>query len=151
MNLPKNVRRWAFYDFANSSYVLIFQAFLLPTFFSTILFAKGYSLSAWGIANGISTAIGILLAIVLGKYADKHSRLKVFKWIILVCFAGMATMSLLINIFANGVFYLFIFTNALFITSLSLPQLNWQYRLNIQIPKRIRYIHINFFFLIHFE
>ena len=120
MALPKNVWRWAFYDFANSSYVLIFQAFLLPVFFSTILLSKGFSLSAWGIANGISTAIGIILAVVLGKYADKHNRLKIFKWIILVCFAGMATMSLFINIFANGVFYLFIFTNALFITSLSL-------------------------------
>ena len=120
MSLPKNIWRWAFYDFANSSYVLIFQAFLLPAFFSTILFAKGYSLSAWGIANGISTALGILLAIILGKYADKHSRLKVFKWIILVCFAGMATISLFIEAFVNGVFYLFIFTNSLFITSLSL-------------------------------
>ncbi len=120
MNLPKNVCRWAFYDFANSSYVLIFQAFLLPVFFSTILFAKGYSLSAWGIANGISTAIGVLLAIILGKYADKHNRLRVFKWIVLTCFTGMATMSLFVGIFASGVFYLFIFTNCLFITSLSL-------------------------------
>ncbi len=120
MSLPKNVWRWAFYDFANSSYVLIFQAFLLPAFFSTILFSKGYSLSAWGIANGISTAIGILLAIMLGKYADKYNRLKIFKWIILTCFTGMATMSLFVEVFSNGVFYLFIFTNCLFITSLSL-------------------------------
>src|SRR3989338_5297659 len=107
MSLPKNVRSWAFYDFANSSYVLIFQAFLLPVFFSTILFAKGYSLSAWGIANGISTAIGIILAIALGKYADKHSRLKVFKWIILVCFAGMATMSFFVEVFTHGGFFFF--------------------------------------------
>ncbi|MFA6427258.1 MAG: MFS transporter [Candidatus Magasanikbacteria bacterium] len=120
MSLPKNVWRWSFYDFANSSYVLIFQAFLLPAFFSTVLFTKGYSLSAWGIANGISTAIGILLAIILGKYADKHSRLKIFKWVILTCFAGMATLSLFVGIFASGVFYLFIFTNCLFIASLSL-------------------------------
>ena len=120
MSLPKNVWRWAFYDFANSSYVLIFQAFLLPAFFSTILFAKGYSLSAWGIANGISTAIGILLAVILGKYADKHSRLKVFEWIIYACFVGMATMSFFISVLTDGVFYLFIFTNCLFIASLSL-------------------------------
>lgn len=120
MSLPKNIWRWAFYDFANSSYVLIFQAFLLPAFFSTVLFAQGYSLSAWGIANGISTAIGILLAIILGKYADKHNRLKIFKWIILTCFAGMATLSLFVGIFTSGVFYLFIFTNCLFIASLSL-------------------------------
>lgn len=120
MDLPKNVWRWAFYDFANSSYVLIFQAFLLPVFFSTILLSKGFSLSAWGIANGVSTAIGVLLAIVLGKYADKYNRLKVFKWIILTCFAGMAIMSLFVEIFASGIFYLFIFTNCLFITSLSL-------------------------------
>lgn len=120
MSLPKNVLRWAFYDFANSSYVLIFQAFLLPAFFSTILFANGYSLSAWGIANGISTAIGILLAIILGKYADKHGRLKIFRWIILACFAGMTALSLFVEILASGVFYLFILTNCLFIASLSL-------------------------------
>lgn len=120
MNLPKNVWHWAFYDFANSSYVLIFQAFLLPAFFSTVLFAKGYSLSAWGIANGISTAIGVLLAIILGKYADKHDRLKIFKWIILACFAGMTALSLFVEIFASSVLYLFIITNSLFITSLSL-------------------------------
>lgn len=120
MGLSKNVWRWAFYDFANSSYVLIFQAFLLPVFFSTILLSKGFGVSAWGMANGISTAIGVLLAIVLGKYADKYNRLKVFRWIILTCFAGMAIMSIFVGISANDALYLFIFTNGLFIASLSL-------------------------------
>lgn len=120
MSLPKSVWRWAFYDFANSSYVLIFQAFLLPVYFSTVLLANGYSLSAWGISNGISTAIGILLAIFLGRHADKHSRLKVFKWIILASFAGMAALSLSVGLLVNAVFYLYILTNCLFIASLSL-------------------------------
>ena len=120
MTLPKNVWRWAFYDFANSSYVLIFQAFLLPVFFSTVLLGEGYSLSSWGVANGVSTVVGVLLAILLGRYADKNDRLKVFKFIIFACFAGMVILSLCVNVLASAVFYLYILTNSLFITSLSL-------------------------------
>ncbi|MDD5437704.1 MAG: MFS transporter [Patescibacteria group bacterium] len=120
MNLPKNVWRWAFYDFANSSYVLIYQAFLLPIYFSTVLLTKGYSLSAWGIANGISTACGIVLAIIIGKYSDKHNRLKVFQWTIIASFLGMSAMSLAVGEWASWVFYIYIFTNSVFIASLSL-------------------------------
>ncbi len=120
MSLPKNVWRWAFYDFANSSYVLIFPAFLMPVYFSTVLFAHGYSLGSWGIANGVSTVIGVLLAIVLGKFADKGDRLKVLKFVTLACFAAIVALSVFIGIFVDAVFYTYIFTNALFLACLSL-------------------------------
>jgi MFS-type transporter involved in bile tolerance (Atg22 family) len=75
---------WAYYDFANSSYVLIFQSFLLPVFFVTILQNNfGYSNFSWGLANGISTFLGVILAIFGGQYADKNERIKVFKSMII--------------------------------------------------------------------
>jgi len=120
MSLSKSVLRWAFYDFANSSYVLIYQAFLLPVYFSTVLLSKGYSLSAWGMANGISTLLGVILAILMGKRADRHSRLKIFKETILACFLGMVALSLSTIGLEHYILYIYIFTNSLFIASLSL-------------------------------
>jgi MFS transporter, UMF1 family len=120
MSLPKPVRAWGFYDFANSAYVLIYQSFLLPVYFSSVLATRGFSLSSWGWANGLSTLIGVLLSIIVGYQADKRSRLTAFKWSIGASFLGMCLLSFAVKYSPDYVFHLYVATNTLFIVSLSL-------------------------------
>lgn len=120
MNLPSAVKRWGFYDFANSSYVLIFQSFLLPVYFSSVLANRGYSLSSWGIANGLSTLFGVFLSIGVGSYADKHNRLRAFKWTVAGSFLGMCLLAFAVKYSPDHVFYLYVAANTLFIVALSL-------------------------------
>jgi len=118
--LPQSVRSWAHYDFANSSYVLIYQAFLLPVFFSHLVVFKGLTLGAWGLANGASTFLGVFISILFGYYADTRGRLKTFRWSIVLSFAGMTLLSIAVGYFHQYVFYLYVITNSFFILSLSL-------------------------------
>ncbi len=118
--MSKSLWSWAFYDFANSAYVLIYSSFLLPVFFSTVLLSQGYSLHSWGFANGISTVIGVLLAIVIGRHADIHSRFRAFAWSITATFIGMIGVSITVGWFTQYLYITYITANALFILSLSL-------------------------------
>ncbi len=118
--LPKSVKRWSFYNFANHSYQLVYITFLLPIFFSEVLLSRGYSLVAWGIANGVSTAIGVVAAVIIGRYSDRHDKLKAFRWSIALSFFGMLALSFSAPYFPSFLYLLFIATNAVFIWSLSL-------------------------------
>src|SRR3989344_907735 len=118
-SLPKYVWGWAFYDFANSAYMLIYLSFLLPIYFSTILLKEGYSLGMWGMANAISTLLGIILSIIAGRYADKNNRLRTFKYLMFLSFIGMLSVALSVAYFPKAVFYLFILANTFFIASIS--------------------------------
>ncbi|MFA4887005.1 MAG: MFS transporter [Candidatus Nanoarchaeia archaeon] len=120
MSIPKSVWRWAFYDFANSSYILTYASFLLPLFFSTILIKNGYSLGAWGVANAIATVLGVIAALIIGKYSDTHNKFKAFKWSIYVSFFGMVLVALSITSAVSLVYYLYIFTQSAYILTLSL-------------------------------
>ncbi len=120
MKFPKSIIRWAYYDFANSAYFLIYPSFLLPAFFSSVLLNHGYSLSSWGFANALSTIIGVILAILIGRFSDKRSKFHAFKWSIILSFFGMAALSFAIKHDFNYVVFFYIFTNAVFILSLSL-------------------------------
>ncbi len=120
MSLSKEIWHWAFYDFANSSYILIYQSFLLPIFFSTILLQHGYTLSSWGWANGISTLIGVILAIIIGYFADRYNRFYPFMVSIIITFVGMIAVALSVQYFVNYLYTLFIATNSFFILSLAL-------------------------------
>ncbi|MFA6547945.1 MAG: MFS transporter [Candidatus Magasanikbacteria bacterium] len=120
MSFPKSIWRWAFYDFANSGYILTYASFLLPVFFSTILIKNGYSLGAWGVANAIATVIGVALSVVIGKYSDSKSKFSAFKWSILFSFFGMVAVALSVGYTVGWVYYLFIATQSVFILSLSL-------------------------------
>jgi MFS transporter, UMF1 family len=112
---------WAYYDFANSSYVLIFQSFLLPVFFVTILQNNfGYSNFSWGLANGISTFLGVILAIFGGQYADKNERIKVFKSLIIYTFLSIVVFSFSIAYAPAFCFYLFILSNTFFIATIAM-------------------------------
>ena len=90
----KNIKKWAFYDFANSSYVLIFQSFLIPLLFSKLLIDQGYDKLSWGLANGLSTFLGVLLSIIIGRFADIKDRLSTFKYIVIITFLFIMLFSL---------------------------------------------------------
>ncbi len=117
----KLLKSWAYYDFANSSYVLIFQSFLLPVFFITILQSNyGYSNFSWGLANGISTLLGVILAIFGGQYADKNERIKVFKLLVALTFLSIVVFSFSIAFAPVFSFYLFILCNTFFIATIAM-------------------------------
>ncbi|MEK7085940.1 MAG: MFS transporter [Patescibacteria group bacterium] len=120
MAIPKNIWRWAFYDFANSGYLLIYPTVLLPVLFAMIFKDTGYSLGMWGIANAVATLLGVLISILIGKYSDKHSKFQAFKWAIVISFIGMMSIALAVEYFIGALFYLYVFTHAVFILTLSL-------------------------------
>lgn len=120
MSLPKAVKAWAWYDFANSGYILVFSSFLLPAYFASVLLHYGYPLTTWGLANGLSTALGIILSIIGGKFADSRGKLNVLRATIFLTFIGMAALSFATSMAPTAVFTLFIVTQAFFIFTLSL-------------------------------
>lgn len=120
MSLPKAVKAWAWYDFANSGYILVFSSFLLPAYFASVLVQYGYPLTTWGLANGFSTALGIILAVLGGKFADSRGKLNVLRGTIFLTFLGMAVLSFAASMMPSAVFTIFIVTQALFIFTLSL-------------------------------
>ncbi|MDO8509989.1 MAG: MFS transporter [bacterium] len=120
MSLPKNIWRWAFYDFANSSYILVYAALLLPVFFFKMFPDTGHSLGIWGMANAVATVIGVILSIVIGRYSDRHSKFSAFKYSIIISFIGMMLIALAVEYWIGSLYYLYIFTQSFFILSLSL-------------------------------
>lgn len=116
----KLIKSWAFYDFANSGYVLIFQSFLVPLFFSQVLLANGISKLTWGFANGFSTLLGVLLAIIVGRFADIKDRLRLFKYFIFVAFIFMLLFSFSVEHFTELSLPIFIITNSIFITTIAI-------------------------------
>lgn len=114
------VRAWALYDFANSSYVLIFQSFLLPVFFSIHFVENGNGLGGWGLVNGLSTLAGVVLALIAGSYADATVRLKVLKQLIFFSFFGMVVVSWAVGSNVAAVPYLYFVCNAIFLATISI-------------------------------
>lgn len=102
----KKLRYWAFYDFANSSYVLIYQSFLLPVYFATVLLTLGFDKGSWGLANGLSTLIGLVFAVIAGSYSDKYERLRMFRVLIFLSFVGMLLVAFGVWYYPLAVFYL---------------------------------------------
>lgn len=120
MAIPRTIWRWAFYDFANSSYVLVYAALLLPVFFVNTFPEQGNVLGAWGLANAIATLFGVITAVIIGKYSDQHSKFDALKWSVLVSFVGMVLVAGAVRYQPTWVYILFILTQAAFIVSLSL-------------------------------
>ncbi len=119
MSLSTHVKRWAYYGFANHSYQVVYVAFILPIFFAGAFARYHFALSAWGFATGVSTILGVVLAIVLGNYADKTDKLRVYKISIILTCVGMCAMAFSTRL-PLAMYILFIITNALFIWSLAL-------------------------------
>jgi UMF1 family MFS transporter len=113
----KNTFAWSWYDFANSSYVLIFQSFLLPMVFARYFSETHTSLAQWGLVNGISTFVGSIFALSVGRFSDKSIRLAIFKRLVVASFIGMILISLSVWKNQSLLPWLFIATNSLFIAS----------------------------------
>lgn len=118
---PDPVRSWAYYDFANSSYVLIFQSYLLPVFFSNYIGVdQNATLQSWGMVNGISTLMGVVLAMLSGKYADKTSRLSMLTLLTYCSFFFMMALSLSVALENKLVPILYMLTNIFFLAAVSI-------------------------------
>lgn len=116
---PTPAMGWAWFDFANSSYVLIFQTFLLPVFFINVLGSTD-QLASWGFIAGASTGLGALLAIIIGKYTDGRNRLDAFKLLAWGAFLGMISVAYCVAINPQWVPTVYLITNTMFIALLGL-------------------------------
>ena len=71
--MTKQERSWILYDVANSAFVLIIITTIMPIFFKDIA-SKGMdnaiSTANWGFANSIAALILVILAPILGTFAD---------------------------------------------------------------------------------
>lgn len=75
---------YAFYDFANSGYVLLFQSFLFPLFLSSFYSNATDSAEIWGYVLFASNLIAILAAPIIGRIADLKNRIKIFSVLIII-------------------------------------------------------------------
>lgn len=113
-------KSWAWYDFANSSYVLIYQSFLLPVLLSGSGDESWLSLGSWGLINGLSTVLGVLASTILGMVADKNYRLRVLKFLVFTSFVGMCGISIAVEVATIYLPYIYLFTNASFVATIAL-------------------------------
>ncbi len=76
-----STQKWAFawYDFANSGYLIIFQTFLFPLFFADVLDKAGFNGSAWwGWAVAISVVAAMVIGPFLGRLSDRNNKAFIF-------------------------------------------------------------------------
>lgn len=71
--MTRTERSWICYDSANSAFVLVVVTTIMPIFFKEFA-AKGvpseFSTAWWGYANSLSSALMVILAPVMGVFAD---------------------------------------------------------------------------------
>lgn len=112
----KHLFGFAFYDFANSGYVLIILSFLFPLFFKeTIMGGARSSDFWWGLGISLSVTIAILLGPFFGHRSDVGNRKKVFSSLIVLAIIGVVLLGLLAEIPVPGYFFVLLFTNACFV------------------------------------
>jgi len=71
--MTRTERSWIMYDVANSAFVLIIVTTIMPIFFKEVAargMAPAVSTAWWGYANSFSSAILVILAPVMGAFAD---------------------------------------------------------------------------------
>jgi UMF1 family MFS transporter len=92
-----NIRRklaYAWYDFANSGFVIIFQSFLFPLFFVSQFDGHIEGTKRWGLILFISNLLAIIFSPIIGKLADKISKLKIFAGLI-ICVGILSALSII--------------------------------------------------------
>jgi UMF1 family MFS transporter len=117
----KKVLGFSLYDFSNSAYILIFNAYLFPVFFKEEIFKHSQSGDYyWGISVSASILIASIISPVIGHFADKNFRKNYLLISILAVFTGIFLLSVM-NPLNNALFLgCFIFTNISYVVSLSL-------------------------------
>ncbi|SHE68965.1 MFS transporter [Caloramator proteoclasticus] len=97
MNLNKEEKSWAMYDWANSAYSMTVTTTILPLYFKMLTDAaninKATSTAYWGYANSIATLVVALLAPILGTIADYKGYKK--KFFVTFFLIGIISTSLL--------------------------------------------------------
>lgn len=112
---------FASYDFSNSGYVAVFQAFLFPLVLTAGAVDAGLSSTAvWGIAVSVSSLTAVVLAPFVGRFADQVGKARIFTFLV----ALTAIFALLSpQFFSNHIFALigcFIIFNVFFELSQSI-------------------------------
>ncbi len=104
--MNRTERSWIIYDVANSAFVLIVVTAIMPIFFKEIAshgIPSATSTAWWGYANSLSSAILVVLAPVMGTFADYPGWKKRLFTIFLVM--GVATTACLYATPQGGWFY----------------------------------------------
>lgn len=113
---------FALYDFANSSYVLIFLAYLFPLYFkANVRLMDVRPEVVWSIVLSVSIAIALLISVSVGRKADTQGRLYVLKRLIIGVVGGILILFLIPSDFQYYSFILiaiFLMMNVLFTVSL---------------------------------
>ena len=117
----KEVFGYGLYDFANSAFILIFNAYAFPIFYKETVWS-GYENGdfIWGISLSVSVIIAMIISPIIGKYSDKTNRTNVLRLSILLSILGMLVLILLPSTFKYLFSISFILTNAFFVASLSI-------------------------------
>ncbi len=115
----RSVWGFAFYDFANSAYILIVHAFLFPIVFQEVIFSASPKADfLWGLALALSVLIALILGPWLGHRADTRNRKSVLVWTISIAFAGLLMLSFpMLQSTRLAYFVLFLVVNAAFVIS----------------------------------
>jgi len=109
---------FAFYDFANSGYVLIMLSFLFPIFFKETIFQSARNAEFWwGLVISLSVTIAILIGPIAGHRSDRGNRKRVFSTMIAGAILGVILLAMLPQISISVYFMLFLLTNVLFVLS----------------------------------
>lgn len=117
----KYIIGFGLYDFSNSAYILIFNAFLFPIYFREVVFLNDKNSDFyWGLSLSISILSAVLLSPFIGLVADRTNRKKILLYLILAVTIGMVFLSTLNS--QNKLLYtlFFILTNMCYILSLSI-------------------------------
>jgi len=73
---------WGLYDFANSGYYMVYVVLIFPLYLTTVVMKGDKWLETkWGIAQGVSVVLAVLLGIIFGRILDRRNINKVVKYI----------------------------------------------------------------------
>jgi UMF1 family MFS transporter len=109
----REVWAWAFYDFANSAYGVLFLSLTFPIFFRAVI-AGGTNRADfyWGLCIGISSLLAALASPVIGALADRAKNKKeLLIGFTLASIAGMAGLAAAPRLGLPATSLLFILTN----------------------------------------
>lgn len=110
---------FAFYDFANSAYILIFNAFLFPIYYREVVFVNAPRADwYWGLVISCSLLTALVLSPWVGELADRGDRRSVLAWLVLGVSIGLCVVCVLPTDARWAISITFGATNAFYVMSL---------------------------------
>lgn len=121
INIPKEIFGFALYDFSNSAYILIFNAYLFPLFLKEKVVSDSNNVDlVWSVALTISLITALLVTPIISKRADFSNRKRLLRIFISLTSIGLSCLTFLPYNTQSLFLAYFIFTNICFTISLSL-------------------------------